>query len=102
MATFVLPKPKEDTDKPEPATSVSNDEWRRRITVPANEEIMRGLQIGDTAEVTLRGKITELRNNASQDSTDQTITITVTEVSAYSDASEGRMRDGMEAGYKEG
>ena len=49
MPTFKLPavKKKKKSDAPD----VSDMDWRRRITIPANQAIIKALKVGDAVDV---------------------------------------------------
>lgn len=105
MPTYKLPaekKHKKDTEAMA-LNSVHMDDWDRRVTLPVNKEILDALQVGEIAEVRLRGEVIEARNNESQEHTSRTITLKVSEVSAYGDDdAHEREEEGMSAGYKRG
>lgn len=103
MPTYKLPKPKKRDEevKTEPASIDGDmDDYRRRITIPVNDAILDALQIDEEVTVTLSGTLTGMAKTINEHYKEKSITITVTEVSAYSSDESEEM--GMEAGYEEG
>lgn len=60
-------------------------EYQRRITIPADDKILKELEIGQEVEVRLVGKIESLHSHRSDDYTDKSVGIVVEEVCVCSD-----------------
>lgn len=101
MLKYKLP-PIDKEEQDEPKTAINNDEWRRRITIPVNDEILQALQVGDTVTIELTGKVTTLNSNESEESQEKNITIMVTQVCCDSEGESDRGSAAMKKGYQEG
>jgi hypothetical protein len=98
MPRFELPPLKEKDNEDGLRSMGMDEEWMRRVTIPANQEILDYLGIDDDAQVTITGRIVGLRNNRSKDYNDQNIEIEITAVEAYR-SDEATESDAMEAEY---
>lgn len=61
MPKYILPPPGKEKEKPVPVETY--DEWRRRVTIPVNKEILEALEVGASATVTLTSKVVGLSDN---------------------------------------
>lgn len=70
MPKFNLPKPKPSKKGDKyPVTAAGDDwHWRRRISIPINMAIANGLEVGDDAQITLRGTVVGLSMSKSESS----------------------------------
>jgi len=96
MPTFKLPavKKKKKSDAPD----VSDMDWRRRITIPANQAIIKALKVGDAVDVKLTGKVIAMASNEHVDRpSDSNFEVEVIEVSAYS--TDGSSEEDFKEGY---
>lgn len=56
MPKYVAPKPKKANHQAEPMVH-SDQEWRRRISIPVNREILDSVKVGDTVTLEVAGKV---------------------------------------------
>ena len=102
MPTFKLP-PKETKKDKSPdvpiASGTSNPlDWMRSISLPANEDIIDSVQVGDTVEVKLTGRVEEVRSALSKDGDDRNIRVDIAEISVYPSR---ETEEDFEKGYSE-
>lgn len=100
MPKFKLPKPKASKQDDAPQAVGSPVEWRRRLTIPANDAILASADIDDEVTVTLKAKVIGLRNVESKDHNDQNIEVEITEISVYPTDDDAEQERGMKHGYE--
>lgn len=75
-----------------------DDEWRRKIRLPANNEILEALTIDEEVTVTLRGKVCELQSRESDNQSKIEFEVIVSEVEAYPNTKDEANKS-MKKGY---
>lgn len=100
MPTYKLPKPKKPKKGNDRALAV-DDDYRRRINLPANEAIINALSVGDSVVVTLHGEVERVENVEGTDYSDRSFSINVSSVEAYpDDADKAKAKEKFDSGFK--
>lgn len=98
MPKFTLParkKPKKDKTM----AAMPMDDYRRHVSIPANNEILGALDIGDKVTITLEAKVSELSKHESADYKDMHFGVEVMSVEAYPTTKDKEEKD-FQKGYK--
>jgi hypothetical protein len=100
MPKFTLPARKKQKNK-EKSEVPAMDDFRRHTTLPANDEILNKLDIGDKVTVTLEGKVTELSKHESDHYKERHFGVEITIVECYPTTKDKEEKD-FARGYKKG
>ena len=102
MAAYELPPIKKEDKDNEPEVSASGiEEYRRRISIPVNDEILSSLTTGDDVRVVLRGQVTATRSSTSTEEHGNEQSIELTIASVTTDGDGGTEDDGLDYGFDE-
>ena len=106
MHTYKLPPipKKDDEEVGESPKLVNDDPYRRRICLPANEDITSSFKVGDRVIVVLVGTVNGVSSNQYEDRDNRDITVQVEQVSVDEDMADAKrlkkiMNDAFAAHY---
>ncbi len=107
MPSYKLPalkKPKKhNSDVVESMEDDYPGKWDRELRIPINEEILKGLKVGDKVEVTVMAEISELASNESVEGKKKnrkSMTILMSGVDVYPANDVKKAEAEMASGYK--
>ena len=80
MPKYTLPKLKAAKTPPVGLQSVTDDSWRRRLTIPVNTDILGEAEVGEELTVTLVGVVRGMNQSKDQNRSTCDLTLEITSV----------------------
>lgn len=100
--SYTLPASKESHEETM-GVPAADDDWRRRVTIPINDEMVEALSVGEEVSVTLRGEVRGLSENEDRERKECNLEFRIARVDVnlpYDDEEESQ--EGFERGFKKG